>query len=273
MQHNNVTSGDKGEVIYVSVTSGVSDLVDLDVASSKAVFTDGATTVELDIVVPDANDIQFTVPLGDDSPGWLPDGPTPGLWEVSYRLVFSSPARTLTWPNEGHDLIRVEPATTKGYCSTDDILVGDVTVSPERMRLVVEQAAEEIDAEIGHLYTVPVVSTETRVVAYLKMINVKLATGRYFASMQQGSDGEISAYAMSMIKEAHDALARIANGQYNLGDAPVTDPGDGDANRAPGVTNKESDSLTDQFYAFIQAPSGSLMGRPYTRMEIGDGDG
>lgn len=88
------------------------------------------------------------------------------------------------------------------YCKADDILVGDVTTVSDQVEKHVDMAADEINAAIGHIYVTPVTGAASHAMLTLKTINVKLATGRYFAAMARGSssgESEPNVYAQSLI--------------------------------------------------------------------------
>lgn len=253
-RHEPLKSGDTGETRYVTI-EGLPDLDELQ--SVTATISDGLTSATLDCVVADSANRIIEVKFGTAPTDWLPSGPNPGLWEIEYTLVLANPARELRWPNEGYDTVRVYAPVNVSrttYCQNSDILTGDVTVVPDVVQLHVEQAAEEIDAAIGHLYVTPIVNPTGHTASLLKMINVKLATGRYFAAMSRGNEDSENFYAKTLIKEALDALERIRSGQIILNGVPGVAPEATDDSRAPTLINVDSQSGVAAFYGFVQSP-------------------
>lgn len=268
-KHEPLKSGDSGEVRYVTI-EGVPDLDDF--SSGSAAISDGVTSATLGVTVSDSANRIIAVEFGTDPADWLPSGPAAGLWEIEYNLVLVNPARDLRWPNEGYDTIRVYSpvsATRTVYCQNSDILTGDVTVVDDVVQLHVEQAAEEIDAAIGHLYATPIVNPTGHTASMLKMINVKLATGRYFAAMSRGNEESENFYAKTLIKEGLDALQRIASGQVILGGVPTVAPEAADDSRAPTLINVDTQSGVGAFYSFVQGPVYPAPGVPITEFYDG----
>lgn len=158
------------------------------------------------------------------------------------------------------------------YCKDTDILIGDVTPKTGVMTKHVEQAAEEIDAAIGHLYVVPVTSAAEHTKLLLKNINIKLATGRYFAAMSRGSQEESpNFYAQSLIKEAWEQLKMIVSGQIILGGATTAGGGLAeDDSRAPTLIQADEFSLVAGFYGYLQDPE--LYGVRPRPIQVWDGE-
>ena len=155
------------------------------------------------------------------------------------------------------------------YCEEKDILIGDTTPVDGIVTKHVNQAAEEIDAMIGHLYTTPVVTGATHTMLLLKNINTKLATGRYFAAMNRGNEGEVNVYAMSLIKEAMGEIQRIASGQIILrgAETPATNDPTIDDSRAPTLIQADTESGVKEFYGFVQTPALTPIVRPITEWD------
>lgn len=158
-------------------------------------------------------------------------------------------------------------ATT--YCEVTDLLTGQLpmptTVSPQKY---VETAADEINAALAPLYVVPIVipaavegeedpHLESRLV--LKIINVRLATGRLFLAVASGGeDTELHAYGYSLLREAQAMLARLASGATLLPSAEPKDKPAVETKSLPTVLNADPYSQVDAFYQ-TASPYGAIM--------------
>lgn len=113
------------------------------------------------------------------------------------------------------------------YCTADDLLTGDIPIpSYLDANSVVQDAADEIDSKIGHLYETPVDVTPSGPAArwvklLLKRLNVHLATGRLLmAADAGGEDDRVHAYASYLIREANAAINKIVSGEIVLEAVP-----------------------------------------------------
>lgn len=158
------------------------------------------------------------------------------------------------------------------YCASNDILVGDVSTVSDQVEKHVDMAAEEINSAIGHIYVTPVVGASDHAMLTLKMINVKLATGRYFAAMARGSssgEGEPNAYAQSLIREAQDQINQIRSGDILLNGAATVGADDAavDDARNPTVIQADTKSGVNEFYGFVQSAYPGPLVRPITEWD------
>lgn len=142
------------------------------------------------------------------------------------------------------------------YCTTDDLLLGDLvvgrSVSPETY---VNAAADEMNSKLGFIYKVPiepnssydppftVLATHEKLL--LKDINVKLASGRLILAQAQGSeDGQEHAYGASLIRDALNSLYLLTSREVILSTAAPADNTTLLAEcPAPSIHNADDESL------------------------------
>lgn len=153
------------------------------------------------------------------------------------------------------------------YSTTDDMLTGNIPapaaglLSPAKF---VNDAADEIDAAIGHIYQTPVDMTEEGGVSrparlVLKRISNFLASGRYMMAAAAGSQlTEIHAYALKLVEDATaslDAIARgdvVLEGAVRLGDQEESFTG-------PQIYNEDTESNVEAFYNRVANPNYSRL--------------
>jgi hypothetical protein len=146
------------------------------------------------------------------------------------------------------------------YCDKDDLLTGDIPLAGKYGdgTQFVNLAADEIDAQIGHLYITPVVFVENTPEQIakvrpskllLKKINTLLASGRIVLDMAAGGeDDRLHAYGKSMLDEAVFLLNQISSGKIILIDAPELPNVEDDENTGPSLHNEDPYSLVQGFY-------------------------
>lgn len=148
------------------------------------------------------------------------------------------------------------------YCATTDLINGDIPLPPYvDKEKVVQDAADEIDSNIGFIYKTPVDVTENGptprpVRLLLKRINSHLATGRLIMALDSsGQDDRLHAYGYSLVQNALAALAEIAAGKIVLADVPAADENADKRVTAVIVNNKDEESAVDAFYDRIANPA------------------
>ncbi len=135
----------------------------------------------------------------------------------------------------------------------------------------IQDAADEIDSQIGFVYVTPVVLEDidkTRPARLLlKRINAHLATGRLIMALDAGGqDDRLHAYGYSLIKEATAALAGIAKGEIELPGATPLNPSSGDEVKGIIINNLDPESNVEAFYNRVAAPGYSFgLGESYLR--------
>lgn len=141
------------------------------------------------------------------------------------------------------------------YSTAADLLKGDMPMVArygDGTKLV-EIAADEIDAQIGHLYVTPFVIPDTPEnrpsILLLKKINNFLASGRYILDMALGGeDNLLNAYGMSLVKEAMELLYKICEREIILTGAQFIPKEDVRKFSAAEIRNEDSNSLVEGFY-------------------------
>lgn len=140
------------------------------------------------------------------------------------------------------------------YSAVSDMLTGDIPLSQgsDAVRYV-NDAADEIDSKIGHVYSTPVDIGEASAVSrparlLIKRISNFLATGRYLMALHANNQKlEVNAYAERLIREATDSLDMIASGSIILDGAP-TETGDPLPVSVPQISNLDPESNVEAFY-------------------------
>lgn len=139
------------------------------------------------------------------------------------------------------------------YCSPDDINIGNVQL-PRGLnkQAYVDAAAEEMDAELGKVYVLPLtpssaIASNTWAGKYLKKINKFLAIGRIVIdSASGGEDNSLNSYGYYHLKTAMDALAALVSGSITLTDVEKLDVEPNTS--GPQVENRDAGSYVDAFY-------------------------
>lgn len=168
------------------------------------------------------------------------------------------------------------PQPPDAYSATEDLLIGDI---PLPMRhgdgsAAVTSAAEDIDSQLGHLYSTPIQVENDPVhrptVLFLKKVNNLIASGRLILDMAAGGeDVELHQYGKSLLEEGLALLARLVSREIVLtGVAAAEDNGTKPFTKA-AIFNEDEESLVEGFYR--NAGGNRLVGvpsLPYSRDEI-----
>ncbi len=142
------------------------------------------------------------------------------------------------------------------YCTTEDLLIGSIpTPAYINKQKFVDDAADEIDSNLGARYVTPIVLTESipaqrPFALMLKRINAHLASGRLIlAAAAGGEDSDLHAYGRSLVREATDALRQLSNGDPVIpGAAPADGSGSTPLGDVPIIVNGDPYSQVDGFY-------------------------
>lgn len=150
------------------------------------------------------------------------------------------------------------------YSEVKDMLTGPIplprSLDPEKY---VQDAADEIDTQLGFTYETPIVAVEGAVLPkpvslLLKRINNLIASGRVImAAAGPSQDTAVNAYGRSLVVEGQAALASIAKGAIVL-EGAVRLPSDSLEMQGPRITNAETGSNVDAFYGHY-TPAGGMM--------------
>jgi len=137
------------------------------------------------------------------------------------------------------------------YCNETDLLLGDITLPTGSAASFVTRAADEMDAEIGEAYEIPLPTSglPAHVVLRLKQCNVLIASGRLvLAQAIGGEENDTHAYGMSLLREGQGILKMICSGQIELVGATrrnVSVTGTG-----PSIIQGDAASAVDAFYGY-----------------------
>lgn len=135
------------------------------------------------------------------------------------------------------------------YCDKKDLELSKSILLPPTLDLdhEVMRAAEDMDALLGFIYTLPFDTLKDHEVLLLKKINADMATGRILLQLYGEGDGDaLHAYGLRLVSEAESMLMKLANGEVDLSatrDATV----DLDAQRGPRILNRDEESGVDIF--------------------------
>lgn len=158
------------------------------------------------------------------------------------------------------------------YSATTDLLTGGVPLSgPVNPQKYVDDAADEIDSKIGHIYQTPIDVSESGPVSrparlLIKRINNHLATARIIMAVTASSQTlETNAYAERLLREATEALDAIASGDVILDGAVRVEGSEGVAT-GPQIHNLDPESYVEAFYNRISNPR-------YVYYGFGSGEG
>lgn len=155
------------------------------------------------------------------------------------------------------------------YCNTTDLLTGNIpTPAALDTQKIVNDAADEIDSQIGFVYKTPINVEDVvwnpvvrPVRLLLKRLNVNLATGRLvLAADAAGEEDKLHAYGWSLIREVNAALKSIARGDITLEGAELVDD-TFVSPTAPLIYNEDPESSVEAFYNRIANPSYSYAPR------------
>lgn len=139
------------------------------------------------------------------------------------------------------------------YCAVEDLVVGNVPLpSSSNVEVYIKNAADEIDASLGHVYATPItpdptVENSRITVLTLKNINAHLASGRILTALTAGGeDNSVHAYGLLLIRGALDALRQLATGDPQLfGAQKITNYSE--SKRRGGVYNVDEYSQVETF--------------------------
>jgi hypothetical protein len=168
------------------------------------------------------------------------------------------------------------------YSTKADLRIGDIRL-PDRLgdgSAFVQEAADEIDAQIGHIYVTPIVLLdvpENRPARLLlKKINNLIASGRLILDLAAAAeDQQLHAYGYNMLKEGLALLGMIQRREILLTGADELDL-DGDGEKSPTgpmIYNEDPESLVKGYYSPgslvigagepLPYPYGSTFPQPY----------
>lgn len=146
-------------------------------------------------------------------------------------------------------LVMRQNAPNVGYCEIMDLQLGDLAVPAEINKYTfINSAANEMDAEIGQRYVLPLnlALAPDWVSLKLKTINQQLASGRIICAQAVGQeDSKLNAYGEHLITMAYKSLEQIASGGVMLTGLAL-DPHSFQTN-SPKAVNRDAASAVDTF--------------------------
>lgn len=132
------------------------------------------------------------------------------------------------------------------------------------LQTFVQAATDEIDMKIGFIYRTPVRPDADHdelprpVSLLLKRIAANISTARaIMAAAGAVQSDELNGYARSLLAEAHTALDAIAAGRMELEGAERL-PDQGQERRGPRISNVDSHSQVESFYANFTGGSSDM---------------
>jgi hypothetical protein len=148
------------------------------------------------------------------------------------------------------------------YTDADALLLGDIPL-PQYLDAAgyISDATDEIDSHIGFVYQTPVDVSDTSTVVrparlLLRRICTMLASGRILLAISTPTeDTQANAYGLYLVKEATDALHKIAEGQITLDGAALVGGGTVPST-GPMQYNEDAVSAVDTFYGGLTSPDG-----------------
>ena len=142
------------------------------------------------------------------------------------------------------------------YCTTDDLLIGDITVTPIQLQDYVDRAADQMDSELGLTYELPLAPFPftPHVELLLKRVNLLLASGQFIMDRSLvGEQYQLQAYGRSLYDEGKSLLTAIVNGGIQLAEVVKLASGSAEGN-APTIINRD-DSFVDWYQDQYLTPS------------------
>jgi hypothetical protein len=165
------------------------------------------------------------------------------------------------------------PNVEGAYCAEADMRTGDLRVPSYTTKAqYIQNAAEEIDTALGHLYVTPFIISNTPAnrptILFLKKVNWLLASGRFVLDVAAaGEQDNLHAYGKRMLDEAMKMLEDAALKKVTLpGTTPLAVPQGQEDYTGPHISNEDSESLVEAFYR-RQRPYADV-GEPFPRIPV-----
>jgi len=140
------------------------------------------------------------------------------------------------------------------YCTLDDVILGSDMPLPRGIDVpkLIEQKADDIDAVVGRVYSLPIQFTATDPeqkpwALMFKKCNAYLVMGEIY--LQAGGprqDDAILAIANQYLRQANAFLNSIENGKIKIPFLEEVDPSTAD--QVPLIVNRDSFSRVEEFY-------------------------
>lgn len=152
-----------------------------------------------------------------------------------------------------------ENVVTPVYCTVENLLLKAGMIMPQTFdrAYFVNEAADEMNAMLGFVYTLPLTPISPAVElplhqrALLKTINAKIATGRIYLNLQGDADGSLHAYGNRLLDEGWAALKMILEGSTPLSAELVEELTPAEVSSVPIAANTDGRSLVDAFEMLV----------------------
>lgn len=149
------------------------------------------------------------------------------------------------------------------YSVESELLLGNIPLpSYLSAAAYIQDADDEIDSQIGHLYDTPLDTANTSQMVrparlLIKRLSKHLATGRIILAVASPEENKnLHAYGWSLVQSAQESLAQIASGAIPLPGAAVNDTVDTtDAAKVPVISNLDAESNVEAFYDRVVNPN------------------
>lgn len=147
------------------------------------------------------------------------------------------------------------------YSSKDDLLLGSIPISSElNPDKIVQDASDEIDSKLGHIFDTPfdlneaTTDLERPARLLIKRINNFLATGRLILAVASPEENQnLHAYGWQLIQEANAAIAAIISGDITLEGVTLLEKENAQVS-TPLINNLDAESNVEAFYDRIANP-------------------
>lgn len=167
------------------------------------------------------------------------------------------------------------PNVEGAYCAEEDLRTGDIMPpSYSSKTQYIKNAAEEIDAAIGHIYVTPVAIADLPVnrpsILFLKKLNWLLASGRFILDVAAAGESDtLHAYGKRMLDEATAMLALLTSRELKLtGADPIEGSASTESWSGPMIFNEDSESLVEGFYSQRKSPFTPGESYPYPPKQV-----
>jgi hypothetical protein len=137
------------------------------------------------------------------------------------------------------------------YCTPDDLLFGDMSVSSSNAVRWISAAEDEINQRLGVMYVLPPAPpAEELTLLLLKRLAVLTATGRgMMAQPAAGEDNGVNAYGRYLLEDAEKLFYALLSGETILPGVDKQSELIASGN-APSVVTEDSVAAVDAFYGF-----------------------
>lgn len=134
------------------------------------------------------------------------------------------------------------------WATEEDLLIGDISSRSIDVGHYINMAADEINAQVGRYYELPLPELTGHQLSVMKMIHARLASGRLIMAQAAGQE-DLHTYGKYLVDEAYAQLNLIGNGISLPTATPVTVEAE---SRAPSVVMPADAPATSPFSLYEQ---------------------